>query len=136
MSTNVNFTSQSNDMEPTTSNDHSPQEASSSSSPTNLRDIFRLIAQNSLPEGLASLARAGGRHFTVITLCSGTDAPILSIRAIQEACLALGYERVLSAEHVCSVEIEPVKQAFIRRNIRPVGHIFRDVNEFAQNDFA
>lgn len=104
--------------------------------PLTLRDLFRLITTNALPRGLASLASHGGRHFSIITLCSGTDAPVLSIRAIQEACIALGYECAISAEHICSVEIEPVKQAFIRRNVRPAGHIFRDVIDFAENEKA
>lgn len=104
--------------------------------PTNIPSIFRLIVQNTLPLGLSSLAANNGRHFSVITLCSGTDAPILAIRSVQEACISLGIERAISAEHICSVEIEAVKQAFIRRNVRPAGHIFRDVVDFAENDYA
>ena len=104
--------------------------------PLTIRDVFRLIVKNCLPYGLEDLAQQGGRHFSIITLCSGTDAPILSIRSIQEACIALGIERAISAEHICSVEIEPLKQAFIRRNIQPTGHIFRDVVDFSENETA
>ncbi|SPO06612.1 uncharacterized protein DNG_09302 [Cephalotrichum gorgonifer] len=104
--------------------------------PTTIPDIFRLIVRNSMPHGLKSLIDNGGRHFSIITLCSGTDAPILSIRSIQEACIAMDMHRVISADHICSVEIEPVKQAFIRRNIRPTGHIFRDVVDFAEHESA
>lgn len=104
--------------------------------PLTIRDVFRLIVNNCVPRGLEALVQHGGRHFSIVTLCSGTDAPIISIRSIQEACIALGIERAISAEHICSVEIEPVKQAFIRRNIRPTGHIFRDVIDFAENEEA
>lgn len=103
---------------------------------TTIPSVFCRILQSTLPLGLSSLASRGGRHFSIITLCSGTDAPILAIRSLQEACISLGVERAISAEHVCSVEIEAVKQAFIRRNVKPRGHIFRDVVDFAENEYA
>lgn len=113
-----------------------PQTSQDPLPPTTIPSVFRHILQNTLPHGLSSLASHGGRHFSVITLCSGTDAPILAIRALQEACISLGIERAISTEHICSVEIEAVKQAFIRRNVKPRGHIFRDVVDFAENEYA
>jgi hypothetical protein len=64
---------------------------------------------------------------SVATVCSGTDAPIFALNLIEEAARNLGKEFLhFSQKFAC--EIEPFKQAFIRRNTdQPV--IFRNVLE-------
>src|SRR5689334_3531153 len=66
-------------------------------------------------------------ELTVATICSGTDAPIFALRLIQEAAQNLGAGQLFSFNHIFSCEIEPFKQAFIRRNVSQDVTIFRDV---------
>jgi hypothetical protein len=64
---------------------------------------------------------------TVATVCSGTDAPLTALNLIQEAARDYGQE-LLVYQHQFSCEVEPFKQAFIRRNHDPPV-IFRNVIE-------
>jgi hypothetical protein len=67
-------------------------------------------------------------HLVVATVCSGTDAPLTALSLIQEAALKLYGTEFLTYRHLFSCEIEPYKQAFIRRNHDPP-IIFRNVVE-------
>ena len=69
----------------------------------------------------------------VATLCSGTDAPIFALKKLQEAFITRGMNQTIEFEHLYSCEIEPFKQAFIRRNVDSSTIIFRDVVEMARN---
>ncbi|KAK1728703.1 hypothetical protein CaCOL14_005443 [Colletotrichum acutatum] len=91
------------------------------------RDAFPIIFDKALKLGLNKLLNAGGVSFRIATMCSGTDGPILALREFVEAATACGYPGLLQYSHVFSVEIEPFKQAFIRRNAAPSGPIFRNV---------
>ncbi|KAG7055368.1 SNF2 super family protein [Colletotrichum scovillei] len=91
------------------------------------RDAFPIIFDNALKLGLEKLLDAGGVSFRIATMCSDTDGPILALREFVEAATACGYPGLLQYNHVFSVEIEPFKQAFIRRNAAPSGPIFRNV---------
>ncbi|KAK1531028.1 SNF2 super family protein [Colletotrichum costaricense] len=91
------------------------------------RDAFPIIFDKALKLGLRKLLDAGGVSFRIATMCSGTDGPILALREFVEAATACGYPGLLQCNHVFSVEIEPFKQAFIRRNAAPSGPIFRNV---------
>ncbi|KAM0333196.1 hypothetical protein ACHAQA_001856 [Verticillium albo-atrum] len=93
------------------------------------RDALALVLLRAIGLGLDDLAADGGVRFSIGTMCSGTDAPILALRELQDAALAVGYNSLFDFDHVYSVEIEAYKQAFIERNSRPSGEIFRDVVE-------
>jgi hypothetical protein len=67
----------------------------------------------------------------VATVCSGTDAPIFALHLIEKAALALSVGSTIQINHLYSCEIEPFKQAFIRRNVPSSVIIFRDVVEMA-----
>jgi hypothetical protein len=73
---------------------------------------------------------ANGNPLTLIvaTVCSGTEAPLTAMGLIQEACRKLFRKEFLVYRHQFSCEIEPFKQAFIRRNHDPP-IIFRNVVE-------
>ncbi|KAK4447863.1 hypothetical protein QBC34DRAFT_495705 [Podospora aff. communis PSN243] len=68
---------------------------------------------------------------SVATVCSGTDAPIFALQLIEKAALALNVGSTVQVNHLYSCEIEPFKQAFIRRNVPSSVVIFRDVVEMA-----
>ncbi|KAK5661698.1 hypothetical protein OQA88_9798 [Cercophora sp. LCS_1] len=72
-------------------------------------------------------------QLTVATLCSGTDAPIFALQMLSDAAENLGNGTILRFKHIFSCEIEPFKQAFIRRNVGVDTLIFRDVVEMATN---
>jgi hypothetical protein len=96
-------------------------------------DVYRHLLRVTMRFNLVT---GSGVHISVATMCSGTDAPIVGLREIQEAFACSGYGAGLSFNHVFSAEIEPFKQAFIRRNARPSGHIFRNIVEMATNEEA
>ncbi|KAI3317995.1 hypothetical protein HD806DRAFT_513365 [Xylariaceae sp. AK1471] len=82
-------------------------------------------------EELTAIARNGGFYFRVGTICSGTEAPIFSLKLIKEISQSLiGGQIVIQFDHVFSVENEPFKQAYISRNA-PGSIVFRDVVDFA-----
>lgn len=68
------------------------------------------------------------RPIRIVTMCSGTEAPILALRMIQEAFQRLGV-KIFQIDHLASAEIEPFKQAYIHRNFE-VPIIFKDVTDF------
>ncbi|KAJ8066946.1 hypothetical protein OCU04_004328 [Sclerotinia nivalis] len=67
-----------------------------------------------------------GRKLRVATACSGTEAPILFLNVFSEGLRKRGIH--FKFEHVFSCEIEPSKQAHIRRNF-PGVPILRDITE-------
>lgn len=91
------------------------------------RDAFALIMARAIEMGFI-----GNVHFTIGTMCSGTDSPVLALRELQEAALEAGI--MFDFNHVFSVEIEAFKQAFIERHAKPSGEIFRDVIDVSLRD--
>ena len=71
------------------------------------------------------------RPVRIATMCSGTEAPIIALRLISEACVA-SCGCSLHIEHVFSCEIEPFKQAYILRNFTET-LLFRDVRELSRS---
>ena len=71
-------------------------------------------------------------HLVVATVCSGTEAPLTALNLIQETACTLFGTQVLTYRHAFSCEIEPYKQAFIRRNHDPP-IIFRNVVELGSS---
>ncbi|KAH0420484.1 hypothetical protein CcaCcLH18_13996 [Colletotrichum camelliae] len=98
------------------------------------RDAFPLILDKALNCGLSEVLEKRGVAFTIGTMCSGTDAPIMALQEFTDGLTALGLGGTLRYEHVFSVEIEPFKQAFIDRNARPTGHIYRNVLDVGRPD--
>ena len=70
-----------------------------------------------------------GRAVKVVTMCSGTEAPILALGMFREA-LARREGKDFNFWHVASAEIEPFKQAYIQRNFED-STIFADVRDFS-----
>jgi hypothetical protein len=96
-----------------------------------INDCWVHIVSKAIKNGLKGILDSGGISVTIGTMCSGTDAPIFALKSIEEALLALGYDGGVSYQHKFSVEIEAFKQAFILRNNRPDGPVYRDVLEVA-----
>lgn len=67
-------------------------------------------------------------HFNIGTICSGTDVPVMVLNLLNEAFRNKFQRDFLIYHHQFSCEIEPFKQAFIRRNHDPP-IIFRNVVE-------
>nr|XP_036585066.1 DNA repair protein RAD8 [Colletotrichum truncatum]KAF6794834.1 DNA repair protein RAD8 [Colletotrichum truncatum] len=96
------------------------------------RDSFPIIALKALGLGLQSILENGGVSFSIGTMCSGTDGPIMALQEFEDALGACGLSGTMKFEHKFSVEIEPFKQAFIDRNVRPTGEIFRNVYDLGR----
>jgi len=71
-------------------------------------------------------------RLVVATVCSGTEAPLTALDFIQEAGMKLFGTQLVIYQHSFSCEIEPYKQAFIRRNHDPP-IIFRNVVELGSS---
>lgn len=93
-------------------------------------DISKVILGNDMKifPDLKELARAGGFSFNVVTMCSGTEAPIFALKLIQNAFFQIIGCELFRFKHLFSVEIEPFKQEYIRRNTD--APVFRDVRDF------
>ncbi|KAF3809411.1 hypothetical protein GCG54_00011610 [Colletotrichum gloeosporioides] len=111
-----------------------PEEVKDERSVERPRDAFPLILDKSLKLGLSEVLKKRGVAFTIGTMCSGTDAPIMALQEFMDGLTALGLGGTLRYQHVFSVEIEPFKQAFIDRNARPTGHIYRNVLDVGHPD--
>lgn len=98
------------------------------------KDLVRNACRLTDPGGvtLRDVANAGGFVMRVATMCSGTEAPIFALRLIQEAFCAQEKNELFRLKHIFTVEIEPYKQAYIRRNTDAV--VFRDVRDFTHGD--
>ncbi|KAI1845167.1 hypothetical protein JX266_008714 [Neoarthrinium moseri] len=77
---------------------------------------------------LRKVAEKGGFVLNVVTMCSGTEAPIFAMKLIQEVFFAECGLELFKFKHLFSVEIEPFKQTYIRRNTDAL--LFRDVCDF------
>jgi hypothetical protein len=90
-------------------------------------DIFEDLLKRCLELGHTNIFDDKPLHIKVATVCSGTDSPIFALKLMTEAARNLG-KPFMTFDHVFSSEIEPYKQAFIKRNTDQ-SIIFRDVTE-------
>ncbi|KAL2758172.1 hypothetical protein ACRALDRAFT_207366 [Sodiomyces alcalophilus JCM 7366] len=95
------------------------------------RDAYASLLTRALVLGLNSTSRV---KFTIGTMFSGSDAPVLALRELRDAAIAQGYPALLDFNHEFSVEIEKYKAAFIGRNSKPRGHIYRNAIDLADPD--
>ncbi|KAL4896868.1 hypothetical protein BDV59DRAFT_209394 [Aspergillus ambiguus] len=94
----------------------------------NLSDIYKSISERALALSFDDfLAHTGSRALRVVTVCSGTESPLLALEMVQEN-LRKHFDRNFEFRHLFSAEIVPFKQAYIERNFHP-RFIFRDVTE-------
>ena len=108
----------------------------------NAEDAFRdLMRRALLPEpgqgplpSLRDIALAGGFRLNVGTMCSGTDAPIFALKMLQNEFYAMTGMELFRYKQQYAVEIDPYKQAYLRRNTD--ADVFRDVRDFAQSDIG
>lgn len=101
-----------------------------------IHDMFRDMILK-IKADFVAMAKDGAICPRIATICSGTESPIEALKAIEKAAINAGFGAGVKAVHVFSAEIEPFKQAYIRRNFN-VPIIFRDVVElgFPGNDEA
>ncbi|RAL15255.1 putative SNF2 family helicase [Aspergillus homomorphus CBS 101889] len=93
-----------------------------------LSDIFRSITQRAMDLGLDKyLTHVGLRPLRVVTVCSGTESPLLALELLQEN-LKRFHNKDFAFDHLFSAEIVPFKQAYIERNFHP-RLLFRDVRD-------
>lgn len=99
---------------------------------SNITDIFSDIARKAENLGFLKACEPFGKHgLRVVTMCSGTESPLLALDLLKRAFGDKSH--LLNIEHVASAEIEPFKQAYIQRNFQPK-LLFRDVTEFCDQD--
>lgn len=96
-----------------------------------LRDAFARLLTKAVALGLDPTSRV---KFTIGTMFSGSDAPVLALRELRDAAIAQGHPALLDFDHEFSVEIEKYKAAFIGRNSKPRGHIYRNAIDLADPD--
>lgn len=116
----------------------------------NLKDIFDDICRKAVNLGFENVLRhLGSRKLRVVTMCSGTESPLLALEMISDGaldCISLFVDIILiiaglkrlhglafDIEHLFSAEIVPFKQAYIERNFHPP-YIFRDVRELKDGE--
>jgi hypothetical protein len=98
------------------------------------KDLLQVILDNKhnrFPDLLA-IAKNGGFTINVGTMCSGTDAPVFALKLLQSEFFSLTGLELFRMNQQYAVEIEPYKQAYIRRNTN--AQVFRDVRDFAARD--
>lgn len=96
---------------------------------SNIYDIFDAMSRIPLmTKFIEACSVFSNQSIRIVTMCSGTESPILGMRLLGDALLSQGVE-AFTIDHLASCEIEPQKQAYIQRNFNPP-HIFRDVTEF------
>lgn len=115
-----------------------------------LSDIYKSLTSKALELGLDDfLSHLGSRPLRVVTVCSGTESPLLALEMVQESMsfvlslvvLSLSGRQLIQCidlrkhfgkdfefRHLFSAEIVPFKQAYIERNFHP-RFIFRDVTQ-------
>ncbi|GAW17076.1 hypothetical protein ANO14919_065260 [Xylariales sp. No.14919] len=99
----------------------------------NVYQAFQDMLSKRQPE-IIEMASNGGFQLRVGTICSGTEAPIFSLKLIKETSQQITNDRpFMQFEHLFSVENEPFKQAYISRNA-PGSIVFRDVVDFADRN--
>jgi hypothetical protein len=97
---------------------------------TSIPEMFEAMLLKTLKDNGMLLQAVDPEPFSLVvaTVCSGTEAPLTALNLIQEAARKLFRKQFLTYHHQFSCEIEPFKQAFIRRNHDPP-IIFRNVVE-------
>jgi hypothetical protein len=95
-----------------------------------LPDIFLDIVSR-LSEVKTLAEHIKGRKLRVVTMCSGTESPLLALNLISRA-MTEKFGITIEVEHVFSCEIVPFKQAYIERNFQPP-LLFRDVCELGDD---
>ncbi|KAL3447380.1 hypothetical protein BJX65DRAFT_318225 [Aspergillus insuetus] len=93
-----------------------------------LSDIYKSLADKAIDLGLDQvLEHLGERPLRIVTVCSGTEAPLLALEMVKDN-LRRHFSKNLNFRHLFSAEIVPFKQAYIERNFHPP-LLFRDVAE-------
>ncbi|KAL4867427.1 hypothetical protein BDV12DRAFT_198253 [Aspergillus spectabilis] len=93
-----------------------------------LSDIYKSLTNRAMELDLDDvLSHLGDRQLRVVTVCSGTESPLLALEMVKEN-LQKHHNRTLNFKHLFSAEIVPFKQAYIERNFHPP-LLFRDVAE-------
>ncbi|TKA23611.1 hypothetical protein B0A50_07445 [Salinomyces thailandicus] len=96
-----------------------------------ITEIFHDITNKALELGLTkAVDHLKCRPLRIVTMCSGTESPLLALEMVSDALAQLGLDTI-DVEHVFSAEIVPFKQAYIERNFAPPA-IFRDITEFVE----
>ncbi|KAL2872557.1 putative SNF2 family helicase [Aspergillus lucknowensis] len=93
-----------------------------------LSDIYKSLTKRAIELDFDEVLRhLGERRLRVVTVCSGTESPLLALEMVREN-LQKHFDRDFNFKHLFSAEIVPFKQAYIERNFHP-RLIFRDVAE-------
>ncbi|KAL4878957.1 hypothetical protein BJY04DRAFT_229492 [Aspergillus karnatakaensis] len=93
-----------------------------------LSDIYKSLTERAMELGLGDvISHLGDRQLRVVTVCSGTESPLLALEMVKEN-LQKHHNLTLNVKHLFSAEIVPFKQAYIERNFHPP-LLFRDVAE-------
>lgn len=99
---------------------------------SNIDEMFSSIADVALSHNFVpACSPFATKGIRVFTMCSGTESPFISMNLLQKALARKGHKNNFKYQHLGSVEIEPLKQAFIERNFAPPV-IFRDVTDFSE----
>ncbi|KAH2162340.1 hypothetical protein KXW33_001203 [Aspergillus fumigatus] len=104
-----------------------------------LEDIYDHMTKRALELNFDDvLSHSGSRPLRVVTMCSGTESPLLALEMVQKV-LRERFGKNFEFRHLFSAEIVPFKQAYIERNFHP-RFLFRDVkqlkNRFAQTAYG
>ncbi|KAJ9242829.1 hypothetical protein DTO271D3_569 [Paecilomyces variotii] len=94
----------------------------------NLKDIFDDITRRAIQLGLVDfLTYMGSRKLRVVTMCSGTESPLLALEMVGKSLKDI-FGIDFKFDHLFSAEIVVLKQAYIETNFHPP-LIFRDVTQ-------
>lgn len=112
-----------------------------------LSNIYQDMTRRAMELGFGDVVEhLGGRALRVVTVCSGTESPLLALEMVQRSEFSLiecrlvrgglltvvglreDFGRCFDFKHLFSAEIVPFKQAYIERNFHP-RYLFRDVAE-------
>ncbi|RHZ71269.1 hypothetical protein CDV55_103969 [Aspergillus turcosus] len=104
-----------------------------------LEDIYEHMTKRALELNFDDvLAHLGSKPLRVVTMCSGTESPLLALEMVQNV-LRKTFGKNFEFRHLFSAEIVPFKQAYIERNFHP-RFLFRDVKQlkdrFAQTAYG
>lgn len=99
-----------------------------------IEDIFLDITKKALAKGFdQAVGHLKGSALKVGTMCSGTEAPLLALRLVQQCLQDELNVDSLEVDHIFSAEIEAFKQAYIERNFHP-NLLLRDITELYVDD--
>ncbi|GFF29000.1 DNA repair protein RAD5 [Aspergillus udagawae] len=104
-----------------------------------LEDIYEHMTKRALELNFDDvLSHLGSRPLRIVTMCSGTESPLLALEMVQNV-LRKNFGKPFQFRHLFSAEIVPFKQAYIERNFHP-RFLFRDVKQlkdrFAQTAYG